>query len=102
MGWNYSYNNFNESTGRATYAQNLYDATLDRSYDYDQVGRLIASYAGSDARAHIGTGSGTGDGPYAQLYGYDVWQHCEPPGLGRNKPILDGQLHEQSHEWVRL
>jgi hypothetical protein len=60
MGWNYSYNNFNESTGRATYAQNLYDATLDRSYDYDQVGRLIASYTGSDARAHIGSGSGTG------------------------------------------
>jgi RHS repeat-associated protein len=73
MGWNYFYNNFNESTGRATYAQNLYDATLDRSYDYDQLGRLIASYTGSDARAHIGTGSGTGDGPYAQLYGYDVW-----------------------------
>ncbi len=31
MRWNYSYNNFNENTGRVTYAQNLDDPTLDRS-----------------------------------------------------------------------
>lgn len=41
MGWNFGYDNFNEKTGRVTYAQNLYDATLDRGYDYDQVGRLF-------------------------------------------------------------
>ncbi|PYS77400.1 MAG: hypothetical protein DMF70_16680, partial [Acidobacteria bacterium] len=40
MGWNYAYNYFNENSGRVTYAQNRYDSTLDRSYDYDNVGRL--------------------------------------------------------------
>src|SRR5712692_3843546 len=52
MGWNYAYNYFNENTGRVTYAQNLYDSTLDRSYDYDHVGRLISAHSGQEARAH--------------------------------------------------
>ncbi len=33
MGWNYAYNYFGENSERATYAQNLYDGTLDRSYE---------------------------------------------------------------------
>ena len=71
MGWNYAYNYFGENTGRLTYAQNMNDATLDRSYDYDNVRRLLEARTGSEARAHlIGQGS-TPDGPYAQSYRYD-------------------------------
>lgn len=35
MGWSYSYNNFDENTGRVTFARSSMDATLNRSYDYD-------------------------------------------------------------------
>jgi RHS repeat-associated protein len=74
LGSNYNYDYFGEKSGRVTYAQNLYDSTLDHSYDYDQVGRLAAAYTGSEARAHIGQGQwGTQDGPYAESYSYDVW-----------------------------
>ena len=74
MGWNYAYDYFNEKSGRVMYAQNLNDATLDRSYDYDHVGRLITSHSGIEARAHMGIGpSGTPDGPYSQSYSYDQW-----------------------------
>jgi RHS repeat-associated protein len=75
LGCNYAYNYFGENTGRVTYAQNLNDATLDRSFNYDQVGRLQSSYTGSSARAHVGIGgSWLSDGPYAaQGYVYDVW-----------------------------
>ncbi|HYJ86711.1 MAG TPA: S8 family serine peptidase [Pyrinomonadaceae bacterium] len=75
MGWNYAYNYFGENTGRVTYAQNLYDATLDRSYDYDQVGRWVSGFTGSAARAHTGIGSSwLSDGPYAAHNNvYDVW-----------------------------
>lgn len=51
MGWNFGYDNFNEKTGRVTYAQNLYDATLDRGYDYDQVGRLFPAKFSKTAMA---------------------------------------------------
>jgi RHS repeat-associated protein len=71
MGWSYAYNYFNENSGRVTYAQNLYDATLDRSYDYDHVGRLLEAHTGSEARgALVGTG-GTQDGSYSHSYRYD-------------------------------
>lgn len=63
-----------ENTGRLMYAQNINDGTLDRSYDYDQAGRLVAAYSGAEARAHMNIGpSGVVDGPYAQRYNYDVW-----------------------------
>jgi RHS repeat-associated protein len=71
MGWNYSYNNFNEGTGRVTYAQNLNDATLDRSFDYDNVGRLIEAHTGSEARGHLIGQGGAQDGPYSHSYRYD-------------------------------
>jgi RHS repeat-associated protein len=45
-----------------------------RSYEYDNVGRLVISHSGAEARAHVGTGQwGTMDGPYSQGYEYDVW-----------------------------
>jgi RHS repeat-associated protein len=71
MRWNYFYGYFNENTGRVTYAQNLDDATLDRSYDYDHVGRLIEARTASEARGHLIGQGGTQDGPYAHSYRYD-------------------------------
>jgi len=75
MEWNYAYTHFGENTGRVTYAQNITDPTLDRSYYYDHVGRLQSAYTGSSARAHVGIGSNwLSDGPYAQENNvYDVW-----------------------------
>lgn len=74
LGYNYNYDYLNERTGRVTYAQNIQDPTLDRSYEYDQVGRLAISHSGAEARAHAYSGQwGTTDGPYSQGYDYDVW-----------------------------
>ena len=63
MRWNYAYDKFNENSGRVTYAKNLDDGTLDRSYDYDHVGRMWASHTGREARWHIGQESYTGAEP---------------------------------------
>jgi RHS repeat-associated protein len=74
LGYNYNYDFFNEHTGRATYAGSIYDSSLDRSYEYDNVGRLATSHSGAEARAAAWTGQwGTMDGPYSQGYDYDVW-----------------------------
>jgi YD repeat-containing protein len=74
MRWDYAYTNFGENTGRVTYAKNLDDGKLDRSYDYDHVGRMWASHSGKEARWHIGLESYTGaDGPYAFNASYDQW-----------------------------
>ncbi|HEV2765302.1 MAG TPA: RHS repeat-associated core domain-containing protein, partial [Pyrinomonadaceae bacterium] len=78
MGFEYSYasDTHQEKTGRVVYARSLYDATLDRSYEYDHVGRLVVSHSGAEARAHVGipAGSqwGTLDGPYSHGYEYDA------------------------------
>jgi RHS repeat-associated protein len=80
-GWEYFYDYLGEHTGRVVYAQNLYDATVggrdarrDRAYDYDHVGRLTYSTAGSNARNMIGLGDAPQqDGPYSQDYDYDVY-----------------------------
>jgi hypothetical protein len=53
MGWNYDYDKFNEKSARVTYAQSTVDATLNRSYDYDQVGRLWEEHGGNEADAHV-------------------------------------------------
>ena len=60
--------------GERRRARKLYDATLDRSWEYDQVGRLMHAYSGEEARAHVGRGEwGSPTGPYAHSYEYDVW-----------------------------
>src|SRR5207253_6418142 len=74
LGYNYGYG---EGTGRVTYAQSLHDPTgsLDRSYQYDDMGRLIVSHSGAEARAHVigGPGNPWGimDGPYSLGFDYD-------------------------------
>lgn len=90
MGWNYAYNYFNERTGRVTYAQNINDGTLDRSYQYDHVGRLLSSQSGVEARVDVGLlQSGTPDGPYSQRYYYDQWGNVTSrEGWGGENPVF--------------
>jgi len=72
LGYSYAYDYYGEHTGRATYAQSVYDSTLDRSYQYDQVGALVISHSGAEARASAFSGQwGIMDGPYSQGYDYD-------------------------------
>lgn len=54
--------------GKMSYSHDLSDSIFDRSYSYDQLGRLTASYSGSEAR-----GESVPDGPYRQTYDYDTW-----------------------------
>ena len=62
LGWQYSYSDVSENTGRVMFAKNTAsstvsgggrDDTLDRSYDYDHLGRLIVSHSGYEARLHM-------------------------------------------------
>jgi RHS repeat-associated protein len=74
MGSEYRYDYFNEHTGKVTFARNLYDARLHRSYLYDHVGRLSWAYTGAEAEAHAFSGQwGVQNGPYAHAYFHDVW-----------------------------
>jgi RHS repeat-associated protein len=71
LGYNYSYL---EHTERVNYARNVYDGTLDRSYEYDQVGALLFAHSGAEARAAFGIDGtlwGNSDGPYSHRYDYD-------------------------------
>src|SRR5205085_2169352 len=52
------------------------DDTLDRSYDYDHLGRLTVSHTGYEARLHMNrqqAGDPTTYGAYSQVYNYDRW-----------------------------
>src|SRR5258707_6054595 len=82
LGWQYSYTDVGENTGRVMFAKNTAsstaggqrDDTLDRSYDYDHLGRLIVSHSGYEARLHMNRqqpGDPTTYRPYSQAYGYD-------------------------------
>jgi RHS repeat-associated protein len=77
-----------ENTGRAEFVRNLDDQTLDRWFAYDQVGRLVVSRSGTEARIAFGEQIPVAyDGPYSQGYAYDVWgnrTHIEGwGGVGR-------------------
>jgi RHS repeat-associated protein len=83
LGYKYYYNDFNEKTGRVTYAQSITgqnpaldrsqtSSPEDRSYEYDHVGRLVYAHSGAESKAHaIGGPWGIMDGPYSQGYEYD-------------------------------
>jgi RHS repeat-associated protein len=84
-GYKYYYDDFNEHTGRVTYAQNINSSNAgldrtqtsspeDRSYEYDHLGRLIYAHSGAESKAHaIGGPWGIMDGPYSQGYEYDSY-----------------------------
>jgi RHS repeat-associated protein len=74
LGNQYYYGYFGENSNRVTFTSNIYDHTMDHSYDYDQVGRLISAHTGVEARAHTGQGPWTTpDGLYSQDRSYDQW-----------------------------
>ena len=85
LGYKYYYDDFGEHAGRVTYAQHVNPSNvgsdrtqttspLDRSYEYDQVGRLGIAHSGAEAKAHAINGPwGIMDGPFSQGYDYDVW-----------------------------
>ena len=74
LGYDYNYDYFNNRTSRVSYARNRYDSTLDRSYEYDHVGRLIISHSGAEARAAAFSGEwNPKDGPFSLGFEYDVW-----------------------------
>lgn len=73
IGSDYQYTNYYENGGRVTFAGNPYDHSLDRSYNYDQVGRLSTACTGVEARNDSGQGwDGQAYGTYAHNYFYDV------------------------------
>jgi RHS repeat-associated protein len=96
MWWQFAYDKFGEQTGRVTYAKNMYDATLNRSYEYDQWRRLYASHTGAEADVHVGLRAYQNPpiqqheyGPYAQLRFYDVWgNQVQRIGWGGANPSL--------------
>jgi len=63
-----------EDTFRPAFARSRTDATLDRWYAYDHVGRLHIGRSGSEARAAYGEPfNNQFDGPYSMGVFYDVW-----------------------------
>jgi RHS repeat-associated protein len=84
-GYKYYYDDFNEHTGRVTYAQNINASNADsdrsqtsspedRSYEYDHLGRIAYAHSGAESKAHaIGGPWGIMDGPFSQGYEYDAY-----------------------------
>jgi RHS repeat-associated protein len=74
-GWTYNYSKFGEKSQRVTYAQNLYDTTLNRSFDYDEVGRLWEAHSGNEADAHVAEQPfpSNPNGPLSHSYRYDAY-----------------------------
>jgi RHS repeat-associated protein len=83
--------------------QTVTDATLDRSYHYDHVGRLQSSFSGTSARAHVGISSTwLGDGPYAAHdYVYDVWgNNTARSGWGGSNPQYSTSFTNNKMNWM--
>lgn len=55
--------------GRLRFVHNIRDAKFDRSYSYDQVGRMVEAKTGGQAR-----GDSVGS-PYYETFGYDVFSN---------------------------
>jgi RHS repeat-associated protein len=63
-----------ENSGRVEFVRNQDDETLDRYLAYDQVGRLIVTRSGNEARLAIGEQVPLlYNGPYSHGYQYDQW-----------------------------
>jgi RHS repeat-associated protein len=77
---------------RVEFARNQDDETLDRSYQYDHVGRLIGSHSGNEARIAIGEQVPLlYNGPYSQGYTYDQWGNITArQGWGGDNPVFTG------------
>ncbi len=58
--------------GSVRFSDDLTEPKLDRSYAFDQVGRISQARSGAEARI---PGTTTDDRPYRQNYEYDVWDN---------------------------
>jgi YD repeat-containing protein len=56
--------------GKIRFAKDNVNPTMDRAYEYDQVGRIAAGLSGAEAR-----GEATADGIYRQTYQWDAWDN---------------------------
>jgi YD repeat-containing protein len=65
IGADYQY----EMDGSLHFSDDLSDPKLDRSYNYDQMGRIKEAKSGAEARNE----PSTDDRPYKQSYNYDSW-----------------------------
>ena len=59
--------------GSIRYSQNLLDAVLDRSFEYDHVGRLTKAFSGAEARGE----PATTNRPYKETATYDEFDHLK-------------------------
>jgi RHS repeat-associated protein len=75
---------------RVEFARNQDDETLDRSFEYDHVGRLIGSHSGNEARLAIGEQVPLlYNGPYSHGYQYDQWGNMTwRDGWGGDNPVF--------------
>jgi hypothetical protein len=109
LGYNYQYGGwFQENTGRVVYAQNISsagtmtngaaDSRLDRSYQYDDQGRLVVSHSGAEARAHVLQQPwGQMDGPYSLGFDYDKWGNMTHR-YGWGGEVQQGETNHQSSD----
>ncbi len=67
MSWSYDY----YADGKLSKVTDSNDPRFDRSFSFDQVGRISEAKTGSEAR-----GGTTADGPFKQPYNYDVWENA--------------------------
>jgi YD repeat-containing protein len=112
LGKQYQYDGptFGNNDGRLKYAQDLRDDKLDRSYQYDQVGRVIDAKSGIEARRVVAPSSTSNyplmDGPYNQQFGYDAldhltsrtWRYYETHYTGAIMPSTTGANATYSNE----
>ena len=63
--------------GKIRFSDDLTDPKLDRSYTYDNVGRLSQARSGAEAQTPPTT---TNDRPYSQVYEHDVWNNITVRG----------------------
>lgn len=92
-----------EDTFRPTMARSRTDATLDRWYNYNNVGRLHIGRSGSEARAAYGEPGGVQDGPYSMGVYYDVWGNITlKEGWGGTNPAYTASLYEQQAQRLEL
>jgi YD repeat-containing protein len=79
------------------YAKDNTDATKDRAYNYDQVGRLAEGLTGAEARGGV-----EADGIYRQAYQYDAWDNLTGRTVNRfwsvPRPFTNNYVNDRNNE----
>jgi YD repeat-containing protein len=69
QGINMTYQYFDD--GRVKFSENFFDHRFDRSYSYDQAGRITQALTGAEARGE----APTNNRPYKETITFDVWNN---------------------------